>query len=653
MRNLLILLCFLITVGAKAQTEVYDTAKRLDPFSTNQHDLHRNFQFKKATDSGMLYFSQYSRVRRTHTAIQDLGDVATPYLNLSYTPATQTGFITGFNPYGDYYFYNKNAKFYQAKLPYTYFYYTQGKAGQSGRGLIGFDAVHTQNIGERFNFSVNYHSTTNEAYFVRNTNVMKNIQTTAYYRTKNQRYLASTIMTWNKTGFNESGGLLQTKENELYFKNLPSNLRFAYVELVSARNVNRFRDHQFNHTFWIKGKYSDDTLKTFIPQLGIGHSFNWQKQGNYYTDQLADINSNIYDSASNYNQLYTADSMGFTSIGNSFEIFSPIREKGVSFTAGTRIDRLQYYQGSSATNYHLLKNYNHSIYGQVNFNFLKTFQSEVKGQLFLAGYNQTDHFLHWKNKAAIGKNEQYTVLLEAMSMAAQPTYQQSYMFSNHYYWNNQFKQQGHQTLRVGLSKKNKKPGVYNAYYYAMPTESFNVQFTYSLLSNYIYYGYDGKPAQINTAENVAQLSVHKHFNLKKFQVHQELLYQTFSSGLKSKIRLPDLLSKTSLYYQSYAFKKATFLQIGMDVNYTTEYNAKFYNPATRNFQLMDKVIGNYPYVDLFVNAEIKTAKIFFKMEHFNQDIGGRSLFPNYFYASPYQPTALRRFRLGVAWKFYY
>ena len=91
----------------------------------------------------------------------------------------------------------------------------------------------------------------------------------------------------------------------------------------------------------------------------------------------------------------------------------------------------------------------------------------------------------------------------------------------------------------------------------------------------------------------------------------------------------------------------------MDVNYTTEYNAKFYNPATRNFQLMDKMIGNYPYVDLFVNAEIKTAKIFFKMEHFNQDIGGRNLFPNYFYASPYQPTALRRFRLGVAWKFYY
>ncbi len=653
MRKLLFILGITIAVTAQAQTEVYDTAKRLDPYSTNQQDLHRNFQFKKATDSGMLYFAQYNKVKRANTAIQDLGDVNTPYLNLSYTPATLTGFVTGFNPYGDYYFYNKNAKFYQAKLPYTYFYYTQGKAGQSGRGLIGFDAVHTQNIGERFNFSVNYHSTTNEGFYVRNTNVMKNIQTTAYYKTKNERYIASTILTWNKTGFNESGGLYQSNANDFYFRNLPSNLRFPSVELPSARNVNRYRDHQFNHTFWLKGKYSHDTFKKFIPQLGIGHSFNWQKQANYYTDKLADFNSHIYDSAYNYNPLYTADSMGFTNISNSFEIFTPIKEKGLSFIAGTKIERLKYYQGSSAFNYHLLKNFNQSIYGQLNFNFLKTFQSEVKGQLFLAGYNQTDHSLNWRNKASFGYNENYTILLEAMSMSAQPTYQQSYMYSNHYYWKNDFKQQGHQTLKVGLSKRNKKPGTYNAYYYTMPNESFNLQFSYSLLSNYIYYGYDGKPTQINTAENVAQLSAHKHFNLKKFQLHQELVYQAFSSGLKSKIRLPDLLSKTSVYFQTYAFKKATFLQIGMDVYYTTEYLGKFYNPATRNFQLTDVKIGNYPYADFFVNAEIKTAKIFFKMEHFNQDFGGRNSFPNYFYASPYQPTALRRFRLGVAWKFYY
>ena len=653
MRTLLIIICWLTCTAALAQTEVYDTAKRMDPYSSDFQTMNRNFKFGNPTDSAMLFFSQYNKVKRNNTAIQDLGDPGTPYINLQYKPSNVTGLITGFNPYGDYYFYNRNAKFYQAKLPYTYFYYTQGKAGPSGRGLIGFDATHTQNIGERLNFAVNYHSTTNEGFYKRNTNVMKNIQATAYYRSKDQHYLASIIMTWNKTGFNENGGIYQSPLNVEFFKSLPPNQRYVDIELNNARNVNRFRDHQFNQTYWFKGKYSKDTFKKFIPQLGISHSINFQKQSNYYTDKQADFNSHIYDSVAYANAFYSADSMGYTNIGNSIEIFSPIKDNGVSFIAGARYEKINYFQRSNEFYYRREINFNTSVYGQINFNFLKKFQSEVKGNLFLAGYNQTDHYLNWKNNASLSKRDRYKVNFEITSMAAQPTYQQQFMISNHYRWENNFKQQNNQTVSVGLTGKIKRPGIYNAYSYAMPAESFNVQLNYTLLSNYIYYGYDGKPAQMNSSENILQLFIRKHINLKKFQLNQELVYQQFSQELKSKIGLPDLLSKTSIYFQSYAFKKATFVQIGMDINYTSEYTGRFYNPETRNFQLSKVKVGNYPYADFFVNAEIKTAKIFFKMEHFNQDLGGVNLFPNYSFVSPYQPAAPRRFRLGVAWKFYY
>ena len=93
--------------------------------------------------------------------------------------------------------------------------------------------------------------------------------------------------------------------------------------------------------------------------------------------------------------------------------------------------------------------------------------------------------------------------------------------------------------------------------------------------------------------------------------------------------------------------------MGVDVNYTTDYQARFYNPATRNFQLSNIHVGNYPFADFFVNAEIKTARIYLKLEHFNQDLMSTSQFPNYFYTSPYQPSSLRRVRLGFIWKFYY
>ncbi len=653
MRHIVILLSLILSLTAHAQDEIFDTAKRVDPHSSNLSNLNRNFNFKEPTDSAMLFFSQYNKVKKENVAIQDLGDIGTPYLNLMFKPASQPGFITGFNPYGDYYFYNKNAKFYRAKVPYTYFYYTQGKAGQSGRGLISFDATHTQNIGERFNFAVNYHSTTNEGFYRRNTNVMKNIQGTLYYKSKSQRYMASAILTWNKAIFNENGGIEQSAKNDLYFRNLQTN-RLVDVELLNAKNINRYRDHQFNQTLWLKGKYTKDSLKQFIPQIGIGHIVHFEKQANYYTDNARDFNSHIYDSVYIFNALMSADSMGYSNISNSFEIFSPLKEKGLSFIAGTKYEKINYYQQvvnnrNSSRNI----NFNTSIYGQLNFNFLKAFESELKGNFFLAGYNQADHYLHWKNEALLFGSKGYIVKIDALSIATQPTYQQQYMFSNHYVWDNSFKQQGSQTLSFGLSKKIKRPGIYDARYYALPPESFNLRLNYTLLSNYIYYGFDAKPHQMATAENILQLYAKKHFNLKKLQIHQELVYQTFSSGLKSKILLPQLLSKTGIYLQFYAFKKATFMQVGIDVNYTSEYTAKFYNPSTRNFQLSNVKVGNYPYADFFVNAEIKTARIFFKMEHFNQDFGNPNLFPNYFYSSPYQPTALRRFRLGVAWKFYY
>ena len=100
-------------------------------------------------------------------------------------------------------------------------------------------------------------------------------------------------------------------------------------------------------------------------------------------------------------------------------------------------------------------------------------------------------------------------------------------------------------------------------------------------------------------------------------------------------------------------KKATFIQTGIDVVFTSSYKAGLYNPALQSFVSSTREVGGYPVFDVFINAEVKTARIFFKMEHFNQDLLSQSTFSNYMFASPYQPYAPRRFRLGFTWKFFY
>ncbi len=654
MRHIVFGLFVFYAIHAHTQTnDKYDTAKRLDPFSTSIQTLYRNFEFKQATDSNLLYYHQYYAAKKQAIAIQDLGDMATPYLPLLFTPNLNTGFNAGFNPFGNNYFYLKNAKFFTSKLPFTQFYYVQGR-GLTQQGLVSFDAEHTQNIGKNFNIAAKYHSTTNSGYYLRQTNALKNVQLTSYYRSKNKRYLATIALSYNKSNMLENGGLLQDGNyTDSLFRELPQPVKSVEVELKNAKNINRFRQHQFAQTYWLVGKYSNDTLKNFKPQLGIKHALNLDKQTNYFTNLKTDFNSIIFDSIYNFNANGSFDSMRYRGISNSIEIFTPLNTNGLSFTAGAIIDNIQYYQQANSLNYRNLRSHNTSVYGQLNFSLLKIFLSQANAQIFTTGYNQKDFFLNLKNEIVLLKKQQISAEIGLTSSAKRPDYQQQFMLSNHFIWQNNFNQITTQQFSFGLHKDIKKPNVYNAYNYSLPKKSFDFTLNYYLTSNYIYFDTDAKPKAGAADQSVLQFYGSKHFNFKRLQFNQSLFYQVFSDKIKTHLLLPNFASKSSLYVQFYAFKKATFLQIGTDISYIANYTANFYNPATRQFQRSNKQVGNYPFVDLFINAEIKTAKIFFKMEHLNQDMAIMNGFNNYYYNSPFQPSSPRRFRLGLAWKFYY
>jgi hypothetical protein len=71
-------------------------------------------------------------------------------------------------------------------------------------------------------------------------------------------------------------------------------------------------------------------------------------------------------------------------------------------------------------------------------------------------------------------------------------------------------------------------------------------------------------------------------------------------------------------------------------------------PATRSFYLQDKKqIGNYIYMDVFLNVKIQRARIFIMYSHFNASFMKQSYYmvPNY----PQQDAA---FKFGVDWRFF-
>ena len=136
------------------------------------------------------------------------------------------------------------------------------------------------------------------------------------------------------------------------------------------------------------------------------------------------------------------------------------------------------------------------------------------------------------------------------------------------------------------------------------------------------------------------------FRYKTWGFDAQLVYNMNSN--KDLIRVPDFMARVSIYPTLSLFKNAAILQPGVDIFYNTAYYASAYMPALRMFYLQDeKKIGNYAYIDVFVNLMVKRFRIFAKYQHIN------ALWSqNRYYMVPHYPSQGGAFKFGLSWSFY-
>ena len=92
-----------------------------------------------------------------------------------------------------------------------------------------------------------------------------------------------------------------------------------------------------------------------------------------------------------------------------------------------------------------------------------------------------------------------------------------------------------------------------------------------------------------------------------------------------------------------------FLQTGITFKYFTSYYANDYNPLLAEFTIQnDTEIGDFPVVDLFVNARVRQTRIYLKAEHINNLFSSKR---DYFSAPsyPYRDFVVR---FGIVWNFF-
>lgn len=330
----------------------------------------------------------------------------------------------------------------------------------------------------------------------------------------------------------------------------------------------------------------------------------------------------VHGSYSDYNY-------GYDRILRLEEQFIPNRIKGNTLSAGGT--------------------YSHSLYG---FDFRADGQVIIDSDDFEGNYIQA--------RFGYRLNSENSLHIQATQSDVAPNYnfllhQSAYRGYN---WRNTFENINTQTVQLQLNSK----------------VLFDLEATYQKIENYTYFRRNSgdsitKPVQFGETLDVLKAKAHRKFTLWRFSLDTDIMYQTTNLDTDDVYNVPELSARGTFYYSDHLFRRALFMQAGVAVKYWTSFKTDVYDPLLGEFYVASPyelpveqsdvietasdtvevplMTGNFPIIDIFVNAKVRQTRIFVKAEHFNELFQQNTSFvaPGY----PYRDFIIR---FGLVWNFF-
>ena len=489
------------------------------------------------------------------------------------------------------------------------------------------DAFFTVNTSEQFNFSIAYKGMRSLGKYQHILSSSGNFRFTSSYHSKNKRYYMRMHLVNQGILNQENGGISEEQLVEFENGNSEFTDRSVFDPLFEDAESNlEGRRFYLDHNYLLKQKDSlgnhgltignvihvEDKLYQFNQSSNsavFGDAFvssdllDKNTFGHFYTEINAAYNNNIlgfFKAKLGYNQF----NYGYNSLAiiNGQEIGNRIKESVMSFEGG--------YKNQIGA-FLIDADLGINVIGDLEGNFL-----DVKARYQFS--NDIDAWLRLNlNSSAADYNYRL--------------YQSDYL---NYNWQNNFKNQQSQQLAFELNSKK----------YGQLSSDF------TSVNNYLYFENQGsgvKPYQFNGNINYLRVKYEKEFKFKKFGLYNTVLYQQILEGGQI-INIPQINSRHTFYYADEVFKKAMYLQTGINFSYFSKYNMNAYDPVLAEFYTQNDIShGNFPRIDFFLNAKIQQTRIFLKAEHFNSSLTGYNYYsaPNY----PYRDFVVR---FGLVWNFF-
>ncbi|GAB4456352.1 MAG: putative porin [Bacteroidales bacterium] len=500
--------------------------------------------------------------------------------------------------------------FFQTHSPFTHVRLT----GNTNRTYNeeGIKIIHTQNINPNWNIAFIGKSDKQIGRIPRQDNRFHYLYGSSRFNSATYQFAVNYF--FSKIKVKENGGV--------------SNLSFLTDSLFPAENAQVFRSDATNNYMYQKAEarqaiclnYRNDSLSVKWKPYII-HTLQYQKAKKIYRDIPDSSQYYIHifnDSTNTYDSLYIRNlenriGLAFsTNIqhGNGVYIYalSSLR-KLYSFehphTEQNTGAGLQFFYNDSLWAGHLT--YEHWIQGYFAKN--KTLSLELSKNIRLA-------------------SQKLKLVLLPSFRSSQPDFFMNELYTNHFQWDNSIPM--YSELSADLGVENNANSLFLTFKRIQHASLFDSLSNPRIDSNYLKY---------------AGLVLKKTWRAGHFHLSNRFFIQFLSDTL---ISVPTFSGYHILYYENQLFKKVLGLQIGAEVFYHAKYNAVSYNPALGSFyNPYSTKLGNYPYINVFVDLKLKRARFFIKIEHLNYhwQQGNYCLVKQY-------PLPPRSLKFGIFWSFY-
>ena len=515
-------------------------------------------------------------------------------------------------------------KYYEVPTPTTQITYRTGL--QQGQVL---DAIFTLNFSRRLNVSLSYKGLRSLGAYRRSLASHGNFRGTFQYRTKKNQYEIRGHLT-RQDFFNQESGGLPESEIEKFQSNDENYSTRARLDVNLNDAENQFDGNRIYLEHSYKLLANKDTInKKDFSNLKVGHIFtNENKEYGFSQATNSSIFGNTSDSGA------TEDDVKHTFSNNELNLEFNSKYVLGKFKAKVNITNYSYgydtILNSNSTISKIKLEGNIISFGADWNAKIKNFQLNASGTLNPGNGILSGNFL--KGEAFYKKDSLFEVkaslLISSKSSNFNTLLHQSKF--DDYNWQNDFSSVNTRDLGVQFRSK-----------------WINSSLNFTNIDNYTFFNENNQPEQFSNQITYLKVKVNREFRYKKFALDNTFMYQNVSSG-SSVFRVPEMITRNTLYYKDYWFKgKPMLVNIGATFNYFSKYKANAYNPLLAEFTIQNSQEIGFPSVDIFFNAQVRRTRLYFKIDNVTSGFTEKNYFsaPNY----PYRDFTIR---FGLVWNWF-